>query len=203
MITISKRLCVLANKAKADGKEGDNGEDFTQLTFELEAISLSANELNMILSEPHAHQVLFNTGKEPIEPYLKSLKAIELKEPMVGAYVCIELGLEGHAKFEFTDCKISKIKLAPALGGDTLMSCKVVVKPALNETLAELLDRLGHTISVEIRGEAPGAQQDLPLNTFTDGGEQATMSNTGRQIQAAAGKAERKRRRQEAADKFN
>jgi hypothetical protein len=189
---LSKRLCTLAKKVNAKATEADDGQEFTELTFELEAVSLDATELNAILQEPHAHQVLFNTGVDPTEPYLKSLKALELGAAIEGAYVSVELGLENHVQFEFTDCKISKIKLTLATGGATLMSCRVTVKPTLNDTLAELLERLGHTVTVEIRGEVPGAQQDLPLNRVGHG-EQATSSiGTPQQEREKARERERK-----------
>ena len=107
----------------------------------------------------------------------------------------VDVGVSGYTRFDFKSCKLSKIRLELRHGGDTALSCRVMVAPELNAKLATLLEFLGHSVQAELRGEAPGAQADLPLNTFTDGGAQAPMSNTGRQIQAAAGKAERKKRR--------
>jgi hypothetical protein len=194
MFSISKRAAVLGGKAKADSKEAKDGSEATWLTFELEELKIDANELAALLREPHAFEALYNTGANPIEPYLRGLKSLELSDSIADAYVRIDVGLTGFTRFDFKGCKLSKIKLQLRQGGDTALSCKVTVQPNLDAKLATLLEFLGATVQAELRGEAPGAQVDLPLNSFTDGGEQEPMSNTGRQIQASAARAERKKR---------
>lgn len=204
MFSISQRSATLGSKAKADSKEDKKThEEVTFLTFELEELKLSATELCALLREPHAFEALYNTGANPVEPILRGLKSLELAESISQGYVRIDVGVSGYTRFDFKDCKISKIKLELRHGGDTALSCKVTVAPELNAKLATLLEFLGHSVQAELRGEAPGAQADLPLNQFTDGGEQAPMSNTGRQIQAAAAKKERKARRDAARDGLN
>jgi hypothetical protein len=196
MFTITKRSAGLGGKAKADSKELKDGSEVTLLTFELEELKINAAELAALLREPHAYDALYNTGANPIEPYLRGLKHLELAESIADAYVRVDVGLNGYTRFDFKACKLSKIRLELRMGGDTALSCRVTVAPDLNEKLATLLEFLGHSVQAELRGEAPGAQADLPLNKFTDGGAQAPMSNTGRQIQAAAAKVERKKRGQ-------
>ncbi len=200
MFSISKRSATLSGKCKADSKEAKDGSNATWLTFELEEFKIDAAELAALLREPHAFEALYNTGANPIEPYLKGLKSLELADSIGEAYVRVDVGLTGFTRFDFKGCKLSKIKLQLRQGGETALSCKVTVAPNLDGKLATLLEFLGHTVQAELRGEAPGAQAELPLNKFTDGGEQAPMSNTGRQIQAAAAKAERKKRAAAARD---
>jgi hypothetical protein len=204
MFSVTKRSAVLSRKAKADSKEDKKThEEVTFLTFELEELKIDSSELGALLREPHAFDALYNTGTNPVEPILRGLKSLELAESISEAYVRIYVGVSGYTRFDFKDCKLSKIKLELRHGGDTALSCKVTVAPELNAKLSTLLEFLGHSVQAELRGEAPGAQGDLPLNTFTDGGEQSPMSNTGRQIQAAAAKKERKARRDAARDNLN
>ncbi len=204
MFSLSKRSATLSAKAKADSKEDKKThQPATFITFELEELKLTATELCALLREPHAYEALYDTGANPVVPILKGLKSLELAESISEGYVRIDVGVSGYTRFDFKGCKISKIKLELRHGGDTVLSCKVTVAPDLNAKLATLLEFLGHTVQAELRGEAPGAQADLPLNSFTDGGEQTPMSNTGRQIQAAAGRTERKKRRDAARDGLN
>lgn len=169
MFSLSKRLATLGGKAKIDSKqrrEGTTtGTDLTYMSFELEELKLDAAELGALLREPHAYDSLYNTGASPIEPFLRGLKSLELAESIQDAYVRIDVGLNGYTRFDFKACKLSKIRLELRQGGDTALSCKVQVAPDMNEKLATLLEFLGHSVQAEVRGEAPGAQADLPLNT--------------------------------------
>ena len=166
MLTLDRRPCKLGMKATADGKEKD-GAEIKTLAIELDSIFLEARELNIILSEPHAWDVLFNAGAHPPEPFLKSLKAIELKDSTEHAYVEILFGLT-ERQIIFTDCKLSKVKLEPQVGGLTAMSCKVTALPVLNESLAQLVEQLGKPVECVIRAQPPGAQQELPLKFGVD-----------------------------------
>jgi hypothetical protein len=177
MLTLDLRPCDLGFKASADGKEAtDSAAQMKTLSLELENIELSARELNALLCEPHAWEVLFNSGLVPPEPYLKSIKAIELKEASEHAYVTLRVGLE-QTEFAFADCKLSKLKLEPRVGGKTALSCKVTAVPVLDSSLAYLFEHLGTSIEVELRAHAPGAQQDLPLNNFGDGESSGTLKD--------------------------
>ena len=164
MFSLSLRSATLGNKAKADSKEMKDGSEATLLTFELQELKIDANELAALLREPHAFDSLYNTGSNPVEPFLRGLKSLELAESISGAWVRIDVGLSGYTRFDFKECKLAKIKLELRQGGDTALSCKVTVAPELNSKLATLLEFLGHSVQAEVRGEAPGGQAELPLN---------------------------------------
>lgn len=204
MFSLSKRSAQMTGKAKADLQDADKGDGVTKVTVELQEIKLDSTEFNALLSEPHAWDCLFNTGANPIEPFLKGLKSLELSESIEGAYVRIDVGLSGYTRFDFKDCKLSKIKLDMRQGGVVAMSCKVQFAPDLDGKFATLFECLGHTVQIELRGESPGAQADLPLNTH-EGDKDPTVSGLGRQIQAAAAREGRKAKRDAAKpkDAFN
>jgi hypothetical protein len=178
MLTLDQRDCTLGVKSTTDGKEID-GQEVTLLTLELTNIPLDQRELCVLLGEPHAWGVLYNTGVSPPEPYLKALKTLELREPIGGVAVTLSFGLERQAVM-FADVKLSKIKLELKSGGETAMSVKLTSAPALDETFAQLLEHLGDRVEIEMRFEPGGAQQELPLSRFGEGEQPPSKPKRGR-----------------------
>lgn len=176
IITINRRECDLGGNHKGTTKEKD-GQVTKLLTFELAEVELDERELNSFLREPHAWRSLYNDGPNGIEPFLKCFKAMELEDSIEGAYVALFYGL-GEREMTFTECKLSKIKLALCAGGRTKLSCKVTTAPTLDDTLPELFEQFGNRIECELRAEPPGAQQDLPLNKH--GAAEEVLSFPGR-----------------------
>lgn len=185
MLTLDRRSAILGFKATADGKESDEGEENRSFMMELSGVALDKRELCVLLSEPLAWDVLYNRTGEMIEPYLKGLKELELKKPIEGAWLALELGLQAQ-RYEFAEVKLSKIKLVLANGGDTLMSCKVTSGVSDYDILAILFEKLGETCDIEMRFFPPNAQRDLPLNNFGEGEEPATKPKRGRKPAARA-----------------
>lgn len=165
MLTLEKRLCDLGGNQSSKVKE-KKGEKVRLLTFEIENYPLDERELNAFLRDPKAWNWHYTDVNGEIVPVQRCYKSHELAKPIEAAFIAVDYGMHGH--IAFTDCKLSKIKLAPQDGGETLLSCKVTTPPILDETLAELFERFGTKVEVEIRGEPPGAQQDLPLNKHGD-----------------------------------
>lgn len=166
MLTLTSREAKLATKHSGDCKEVE-GKEVRTLTFELQEIMLDDTELNALLGEPHAHRSLYNFQRDgAVLPFLRCFKALELEQPITGAYVALEFG--GNT-LKFAECKLSKIRLTLMEGGDTALSCKVTAEPALDATLAALIERLGGLVFVELRGLPPTAQRDLPLNQHGEG----------------------------------
>lgn len=190
MLTITLRDCRIGGKVSGTLKEQDGKEAERLLSIEIESVMLDAQELNSLLGEPYAHQVLFDTGKHPVEPHLKTLKAFELRDGSEGAYCEIYYGLARQLVM-FRECKLSKIKLEPLVGGLTSLSCKITAAPVFDEIISGLLNHIGSTAEIELRAHPPGAQKEMPLSNFGVG-EVPEMSNIGRQVQASARKAKNK-----------
>lgn len=169
MLTLSRRPCSLSPKHSGDVKN-KNGKQYRLLTFGIDALLLDRTEFNALLGDAHAWDALFNVGVEPIEPMLKSIKQLELKYTVDDALVVVEFE-ETHRELVFTKCELKKIKLTLLQGGRVSMSCKITTAPALDRSLAELIERFGHTAECGIRADLPTEQPDLPLNRF-GGGEQ-------------------------------
>jgi len=175
MLTLNRRLCDLGGNQSSKTRDKD-GETIRTLTYEIENYPLDEQELNAFLRDPHAWRWMYSDVNGEIKPVQTCFKSHEMRKPIESAYMGLWYGMSGY--IAFTECKLTKIKLACQDGGETLLSCKVTTPPILNETLAELFERFGAKVEVEIRGEPPGAQQDLPLNTFGAKGAPATESKS-------------------------
>jgi hypothetical protein len=168
MLNLDRRKCFLGIRSKTDSKHHD-GTESKVTTLELEQIPLEARELNALLAEPHAWDSLFNQTNGVAEPFLKSLKRLELGSPVKQAYVELAYGLHNRT-VRLTECKLTKVKLELLSGGKVHMSCKIVAIAELDEYFGQLIEHLGDPIEIEMRFEPPGQQQDLPLNTFKGDG---------------------------------
>lgn len=180
MLSLSTRDARLGQKYSGKPLKAKELESPGLLTFELEEIELDAQELNVLLQEPHAHASLYNHTRDGIRPFLKCFKALELEGAIEGAYLALSW-ISASIDFKFTAAKLSAVKLT--LGADegkTLMRCKVTVEPTLDESLAELVAQMGKDVTVELRGEPPGAQQDLALNTHGTGEQSEKPKRRGR-----------------------
>jgi hypothetical protein len=163
MLNLDRRKCFLGIRSKTDSKHHD-GTESKVMTLELEEIPLTKRELNALMMEPHAWDSLFHDVNGKVEPFLRSLKRLELCEPVKQAYVELVYGLH-RREVKLSECKLTKVKLE-LRGGEAIMSCKLVADAVLDEFYGELIEHLGDPIEVEMRFEPPGQQQDLPLNTF-------------------------------------
>ncbi len=137
-------------------------ESVTALHIPVSEIKLDAEELNALLQEPHAHNVLYETkAGSPAEPVLKTIKALRLADKIESANVTLEL--TNDTTLKLVNCKLSKIELALELGGLTSMSAQIQCVPKLDSTIARLIEKLGAEISIEIRVDGFGDQQKLAL----------------------------------------
>jgi hypothetical protein len=179
MLRLDLRSAKLNQDHKGKALEKD-GVVTKLLTFGLEDIPVDQHEIGVLTGEPHAYAALYNTRTDQVpEPFLKCFKALEFDGQISGAY--LKVRLFGGREFEFSDVKVTKTKLALAVGGVSLMSCKVTVIPALNASYAELIDQFGQSCEIELRGDLPTDQQDLPLgNKFGEGEQPEQGAGKGR-----------------------
>ena len=170
MLTLERRPCDLGGDYSGKVEEKD-GQVLRTLTFGLATVMLDERELNALLSEPHGWTSLKNDGPLGIVPFLRCFKSLEFEKTIDAANVRLMYGLD--LEQEFSEVKLSKIKLTLCDGGMTALSCKVTTAPTLDETLAQLFEHFGQPIECEIRAMPPGAQQDLPLNNHGTGEQPA------------------------------
>jgi hypothetical protein len=86
MLNLDRRKCHLGIRSKTDSKHHD-GTESKITTLELEEIMLDKRELNALMLEPRAWDSLFNDVNGKIEPFLRSMKRLELIESVKQAYV--------------------------------------------------------------------------------------------------------------------
>lgn len=157
MLSLPKRACLL-------------GATMSSKTKIVKSVKLR------LLRDPHSWDWHFQEVNRELVPRQTCYKSHELARPIPSAFVGVYFAAIGSpVEVEFTECKLSKIKLAPMEGGDTVLSCKVTTPPILDETLPQLFRQFGEVVEIEIRGEPPGAQRDLPLNSV--GGQENPHSD--------------------------
>jgi hypothetical protein len=163
MLTLTQRLGTLDPKAKLATRTAKDGEEYSQLVFEVTELEVDESEVNALRSSPHAYRAMKSLFEAD-----KGIKAIEFDEKIEGATVVVRLAAvsaQNGPEFTFSDCRIDKLKLG-RLESDALhLRYRVTAKPALNSLFGELVARFGHTAMIELRGESPNAQADLPLNS--------------------------------------
>jgi hypothetical protein len=94
-------------------------------------------------------------------------------------------------EFVFNDCRVDKLRLERLESDALKFGYRVTAKPALNAQFGDLVARFGHTAMVEIRGESPNAQTDLPFNSVGAGENGTSSIGTPEQERERAAKRER------------
>lgn len=189
MSTLTIRPAKIGNVIKcekASSSKEQQGEMLTALVIPLTDVMLDERELNMLLSNPTAHTALFNQSRDLVEPNFTNLKPFSLDEKFASAAVTITHGVSSE-KIRLAPVRISKIKLAPQVGGLTSLSCVITGTPNLDAGTAHLLARLDATVDVEIDfGVTKADQEELPLNQHGEGEEPATSKRGRRNGRSAA-----------------
>lgn len=189
MTALSTRPAKIGNVIKvekASASKQHQGEMLSALVIPLTDIMLDERELNALLANPTAHDALFSQSGSMIEPNFTKLKPLALDEKFSSAVVSITHGVSAE-KIRLAPVRLSKIKLAPQVGGLTAMTCSVTCTPDLDAGTAHLLARLDSSIDVEIDfGATKDDQEELPLNNFGEGEESSTPKRRGRPPRAAS-----------------
>lgn len=173
MLTLTQRLGTLDPKAKLATRTAKDGEEYSQLVFEVTDLEVTDLEVNAVFASPHAYDAF-----KALHAAVKGIKAIELDEKIEGATVVVRLAavsVQNGPEFTFNDCRIDKLKFGRLESESLACSYRVTAKPALNGQFGELVARFGHTAMIELRGESPNAQGDLPLNSVGES-ERGTSS---------------------------
>jgi hypothetical protein len=163
------------HKGKATEKDGVVTQ---QLTFGVEDIPVDEHEIAVITGEKTAARAMYDYSDGVPRPLFTCFKPYEIDGSIDHAYVKVRVS--GGEEFEFVDSKLTKVRFKPQVGGQTLMSMKVTSPPALTEAYARLVAQFGHTVDIEIRGDLPTDQQDLPLNTHGTGEQSDKAKPRGR-----------------------
>lgn len=174
MLNLSQRKCFLGIRSSTKSKHHD-GTEVKILDIDLEQIDLAKHEVNSLLGEPRAWESLFNTVNGKSEPFLKTVKALQLVESISQAFVALTYGVKAQV-VELKDVKLSMVKL-DLMEGKVLMSCKVRGPAILDASFGDFMDKLGDSIECEMRFEQPGQQKDLPLNKV--GANESATSSVG------------------------
>jgi hypothetical protein len=161
MLTITPRLGSLDAKARLATRTAKDGEEYSQLIFEVTDQEVNDTEINGLFSTPHAYAAF-----KALHRAVKGIREIETDFKIEGAAVFVRLGAvsaKNGAQFQFANCVVDKIRIG-SLDSDAMkFGFRVTAKPALNAAFGELVSRFGHTAMIGLNAESPTAQADLPL----------------------------------------
>jgi hypothetical protein len=163
--TLDKRLCKLDGINVRSEMHGD--DPVTAIDIHFSDVMLTSEELNHIIREPHASNVLFDDsgvgmGGRVKQPVFLHIKPLQLADKIEGCTVRITHGVEAKL-MEFAGVRLSKVTLEPRVGGMTSMGVQVQSTPDLDERMSDLLALLNHNVELELDLGEFGKQQQLAL----------------------------------------
>jgi hypothetical protein len=163
--TLPEKPCELGHKVETNGK-GEGDERKSVAKFSLEALMLTAKELDKILGAG-AHARLFTKDKtEALVPaFGDDVNEIKLVHRYLESTVTLEL--DGEV-VTMPASKIMGLVLQPQIGGMTWMACDIETPADLVEGVSDIGKFAGRKIRAQLAfGSKPVAdksQKQLPLN---------------------------------------
>lgn len=208
MTSISERTCQLGAAFSVKTEENDDGDNIPSCVIVIGGLMLEAADVNALLGDPYAHASLFTSKGGHLEPSLPQVKNLVLKDKRTNVDVRITIDTTGPQKSHLlSGCTLKDLTIAPLAGGLTALGFKAQTKGNHVPALVGLMTaHLNGYITCELHpgeeskpGKRNPKQADLPINTFGDG-EQPENSRTGRLVNLASRRAERKAKKEKDPD---
>lgn len=164
--TLEKRICKFTALNVRSEIHGD--EPVTAIDLGFSEYLVVKAELNHLMREPHAHDVLFDEsgvgmGGRVMQPVFQHLKPLQLKEKIEGCSITITYGVGAEA-LEFTAVTLNKVTFEPRVGGMTATGLQAQLTPDLDGRVLDILGGLlNKQVELEIDLGEFGKQQALPL----------------------------------------
>lgn len=159
MLSISKRLATLDPKARAATRTAKDGEEYSQLILEVSEIDLEETEINALSNSPNAYSSLM-----AMFAACPTVMSVAIGEKLESANVVIRTAAVSELngpEFTFSDCRIDKMAVSREMKG----GFRITAKPALDSKFGQLIERLSHTVMIEVAGPSASDQSELPLNS--------------------------------------
>lgn len=171
MLNISQRLATLDPKAKAATRTAKDGEEYSQLILEVSEIDLEENEINALSNSPNAYSAL-----KAMFVACPTVMSVDIGEKLESASVVIRTAAVSESngpEFTFTDCRIDKMAVNREMKG----GFRITAKPSLDSKFGQLIERLSHTVMIQVSGASASDQTELPLNSA--GASEVSTSSIG------------------------
>jgi hypothetical protein len=127
--------------------------------LEVSDFEFNENELNAACNSPNAHRTIKAMFAE-----CPNVTAVDLDEKIESALVVMRLAAvdaNNGAEFTFKDCRIDNLIVTREMKG----ALRMTTKPALDSKFGQLIERLGHTVMIQVNGTSASDQAELPLNS--------------------------------------
>lgn len=173
MLNISERACLLGTQVSF--KVENHGDDqVIGMDVKLSGIHVSDDEINVLMLEPRAYNVLYNEreGGKFIEPVFQGLEPFQRKERVKDVEIAFTIG---STKLKYIGCTMKDVCLECETGGDAVLSFGLRCLPPMKSEVLRLIERAGCEIRVAVhaprfgeKSEEVGEEQgDLALSDDT------------------------------------
>jgi hypothetical protein len=177
MLKLEKVICRLGKISNNLEKHGD--EDVTEFNIPISGVLLTAKQLNDFMDDPHCDRAWFNTKgslKEPMPWWQRGEFSVSesLEAEACTIIVSGDQEIEFEAEGKLPGCKISRITLAPQVGGMTEVCFQLQVRPGIGRENLLLQEHQNREVRLTIAKSRValkrGKQQNLALDDDPEGG---------------------------------
>jgi hypothetical protein len=192
MLTLDAMICRLGKIS--NNLECHGSEYVSEFNIPVTGIMLDAEQLNVLMQDPHCDRSLYNARgalKEPMPWLARCDSRLKLCASLEADYCCIrvsgsrdiefevkrEKGGKGKQEDPLPACKISKMTLEPRTGGLTELSFQLQVRPGIGKNNLLLQEHQHREVKLTVTNSkvvvVSEKQQPLGLGAPAEGGESA------------------------------
>jgi hypothetical protein len=175
MLSLSERAALFGTQVSFKvEKHGD--DQVIGMDVKLSGIHVSDDEINVLMLEPRAYNVLYNEreGGKFIEPVFQGLEPFQRKERVKDVEIAFTIG---STKLKYLGCTMKDVCLECETGGDAVLSFGLRCLPSMKSEVLRLIERAGCEIRIAVHAprfgekadEVPEEQGRLNLSVSDDG----------------------------------
>lgn len=157
-LSISERACILGSQVSFK-PEHHGDEPVMAMDLKVSNIKIGEEELNILLSEPRASNILFNTreGGKFIEPVLRTVEHLPIKGLTKDVQVEFTIGT---TVLKYAGCTMKSLHVELEQGGDASLSLSLRCLPPMRSEL-RLIERAGQEVRIALHAPKFDAADDV------------------------------------------
>jgi hypothetical protein len=170
LLVISDRAALLGTQVSFK-VENHGDEKVIGMDVKLSGIKVSDDEINVLMIEPRACNVLYNEceGGKFIEPVFQGLEPFKRKDRVKDVEITFGMG---STTLKYIGCTMKDVRLECETGGDAVLSFGLRCLPPMKSEVLRLVERAGCEIRIAVHAprfgekpdEVPEEQGDLALS---------------------------------------
>lgn len=159
-------------------KHGD--EDILAFDIPIKGVPLTQEDLEEVTLNKSAYKLLYRKVRNrPDEPVWGQLfQPLAMNAKVKGANVTLYVGRKA---LKLIDVNLAKVRIEIVSGGISLLHFQIQCKPALDDTLEALFEKVNKPIDLAIECDGYGEQPELPLEEGDEGEDGEAIDPAGEQ----------------------